>query len=101
MRVLLFVQNEGDKRPRRLRCKVSRRRWSAGCFTGSSASGVPFHGFYVHKASRGAVARADRWWLVECENAEAGRALIALAEFDSPENVAAPKGRILASGGRA
>ena len=51
---------------------------------------------------------ADRWWLVECDNAEAGRTLILRSQrvggedewtkaIDAHEPVA---GRVLASGGR-
>ena len=46
---------------------------------------------------------ADRWWLVECENAEAGRAIIAnAAKFDSDPTLKNLRGlgRILASGGK-
>jgi hypothetical protein len=47
----------------------------------------------------------DRWWLVECENAEAGRKSIAMfVDFNSHLPWKLPRqfgpGRILASGGR-
>ena len=45
---------------------------------------------------------ADRWWLVECENADAGRALIGGGRpfyFKRCERFVTPRGRILASGG--
>lgn len=51
-----------------------------------------------------AVESADRWWLVECKNAEAGRGTIYIALNPPPVGSAFtttfPVGRILAQGGR-
>lgn len=103
MKVLLFVQN-GDARPKSY-ASVSRyaihpsyprlgdTRW---CVTG--------------KPAQRALSAADRWWLVECENAENGRRVIedarlGLGNVDDaiaagPGSLAGPRvGRILASGG--
>ena len=54
-------------------------------------------------AFRNVVRASDRWWLVECASADAGRLIIACSrgECDSPEGcVCKNYGRILASGGR-
>ena len=92
-RVLLFVQNEGDKRPKvaaRWRNTVVERavnniEWArANDLTGVAVTG-PLR----------AVAAADRWWLIECENAEAGRKAIKQSGFMDYSH-----GRVLASGGK-
>jgi hypothetical protein len=67
----------------------------------------------VTSGQQAAVESADRWWLVECENAEAGRTLIALSEVVAAVrrkfgesaapvlcNGAVPPGRVIATGGR-
>lgn len=75
MKVLLFVQN-GDARPKCVLHDVVERH-GAWCLSWRA---------------RDRQAAADRWWLVECENAEAGRDVIAGAPVFG--------GRIIASGGR-
>lgn len=99
MKVLLFVQSD-DARPKAIkratkgyikaaildRCEAGRESWR-------THNGI------------------DRWWLVECENAENGRRVIedarlGLGNVDDaiaagPGSLAGPRvGRILASGGR-
>jgi hypothetical protein len=73
-RVLLFVQRPDDARPK--------------CAGGTSVDPygpLSFHGGPLTKLAGGrwgssvqaiAQRRAARWWLVECENADAGRAII-------------------------
>ena len=98
MRVLLFVQT-GDGRPKRFKD-----------FTPWQRDDPKWLG--VAKDYADGVA-CDRWWLVECENAEAGRTLIALTELAQAARRYAgakrtdpvmfsgqvPAGRVLASGG--
>lgn len=84
MKVLLFVQ-AGNARPkcasRETPCRVNGEWW------------------YSRRASE-AKAAADRWWLVECANAEDGRAVIAaMVEYGGGVGEGG-LGRILASGGR-
>lgn len=100
MKVLLFVQNDWNKRPPRAQwCVPMEVSWDAlvawiregsFCPTIATASAV--------RAAR----RADRWWLVECENAKAGRHCISggcepyrCHRADGPMSC-----RILASGGK-
>lgn len=83
MKVLLFVQT-GDARPKCYAgvCDAARGRgWIEG-----DGSGFVF-------TARAALAKAaaDRWWLVECANADLGR----MAITTQTEQF----GRILASGG--
>lgn len=108
-RVMLFVQT-GAGRPK---CVA---RLAAGLRTDYYAEAVHFkNGMVAWPLARQSwsSAVADRWWLVECENAEAGRALIAakrswrgdLLDKSGPVLVALPsgqltEGRILASGGQ-
>jgi len=82
-RVLLFVQNDWNGRPPR--CIKQ--------FGGDSARAL----VYVSKARTWNHA-ADRWWLVECENAQAGRVIIEHA--GKPVLPHPLAGRILASGGK-
>lgn len=111
-RVLLFVQGPDDARPK--------------CAGGTSVDPygpLSFHGGPLTKLAGGrwgssvqaiAQRRAARWWLVECENADAGRAIIAergnmngqmesdlRGECEGPayDNRYPEAGRILASGG--
>lgn len=100
MRVLLFVQH-GDARP-----KVA--------WTGASARRIA--ACYQRDAFRNHMARDKRsvdfippWWLVECENADAGRAVIADVEHGKRieakvegfyRGPASYQGRVLASGGK-
>ena len=111
MKVLLFVQT-GDGRP-----KCVGRTWPFE-FTryGIEAPRLkqlgepPRHGSH-HQAR--VLAKADRWWLVECENADAGRFVIANAVKHggiwtrgdvygpcAPSGYPEFMGRILASGGK-
>ena len=85
MKVLLFVQT-GDARPKCVAWDLSGR---ASCVEF-------FSGFRRWERVR---ERPHRWWLVECESAEAGRRLI---EADDGERFAMGSryGRILASGGK-
>lgn len=75
-RALLFVQN-GTAKPKVL--ATGARNEAAARLAAEP------HGRYF-----------DRWWLVECENAEAGRRIIAGIQ-SAPGG---DEGRILASGGR-
>ena len=77
MRTLLFVQT-GDGRPKCV------RSWAV-----EPASEVVFDR-----------VRHYRWWLVECENAEAGRELILLNVSGPWTHAVNVPGRILASGGK-
>ncbi len=78
MKVLLFVQT-GDTRPKCVKrfppvlrhIKSGWEEWSV---------------------EYSKTATADRWWLVECENADEGRTIIGCCPLDDH--------RILASGGR-
>lgn len=103
MKVLLFVQT-GDARP-----KVF-TRYARG-YSGLFARNVEFARQHpetnISRPLR-ACANADRWWLVECENADEGRRVItglchsmdcALLRDDSHE-ASCDCGRILASGGK-
>lgn len=100
-RVLLFVQT-GDARPM---CvgrvgplgEIPWTRCPAGLKAESAEYGLSL-------AQQHEVESADRWWLVECENADAGRAVIAM-HLSSGSPVIQwtgrlPEGRILSSGGR-
>ena len=101
MKVLLFVQT-GDARPVSTGAPAQ-----MGRLDGTLS---PFS--LTHRQARRLKAAA-RWWLVACENADAGRALIHAAELvaaarrfvgrkDAPACISGrlPEGRILASGGR-
>jgi len=62
-RVLLFVQT-GDGRPK--------------CFSSHGVNRSLYtDGWRLSESALTAQGAADRWWLVECENAEAGREVIA------------------------
>ena len=105
MRTLLFVQT-GDARPKCVAWDLSGR---ASCVEF-------FSGFRRWERVR---ERPHRWWLVECEDADAGRAIIThdallhtsigkaveavgpVVKSRDPNRVSEPvQGRILASGGR-
>lgn len=107
-RILLFVQT-GDTR-------ATCAWWSND---GERPPVTPSGQLYALRFKLGSAADAvacgqhpaDRWWLVECENAEAGRSLIAesLWDHDTPDNhwvarclqtTALAHGRIVASGSR-
>lgn len=99
MKVLLFVQT-GDERPK---C-VGSGSWLArtGPFM-ECVQAIRDGRDVLQSQQEWRAANADRWWLVECENADAGRLIIACSrgECDSPEGcVCKNYGRILASGGR-
>ena len=110
-RVLLFVQT-GDGRP-----KCVGKLASPGTVgsLGPQTASLYEHafGYWISPGKQGDRDRADRWWLVECENAEAGRAMIGAAVRSRGDRInpgtvvwaAAPhggryEGRILASGGK-
>ena len=90
MKVLLFVQT-GDERPKVSPTTAIQRSTLLTGKPGGPGSALPT---LVHV----------RWWLVECENAEAGRATIEHVTLDDnsqcPINCPCCGGRILASGGR-
>lgn len=108
MRVLLFVQT-GDARPksiggnRRLDGEALNGRWDSRAIARAMQE--------LAITEEVSAIGADRWWLVECENADAGRAAIECYEggtgctagrvfrFDHCRSGRHP-GRILASGGR-
>lgn len=102
MRTLLFVQN-GEGRP---------KAWNPGREYVEHPPRIQMHADAWRLANPTparcgarlcAVIRADRWWLVECENAEAGRATIAHEPFGAAVHrvgCACKNGRILASGGK-
>lgn len=103
MRVLLFVEGAGDKRPKCVHPNVPeyiRRRNGERIRSARSIQPASLSDF-VLRMSWGLwaveVRNADRWWLVECENAAAGRFMIAPSS-KCPWPL--PEGRILASGGR-
>lgn len=87
MKVLLFVQS-GDARPKVAYSNQASLRYMATC------SQRTLNAVYAPLKSR--------WWLVECENAEAGRTIIANhAAVVRGDGVSLLRGgRILASGGR-
>lgn len=85
MKVLLFVSS-GDARPKVAYSNQASLRYMATC------SQRTLNAVYAPLKSR--------WWLVECENAEAGRAIIHdSAKWERGTSECAI-GRILASGGR-
>jgi hypothetical protein len=93
-RVLLFVQS-GDARP------TCRGEW---CRQPSTYANLHTGAPSGTKKQRTAKRAADRWWLVECMDADAGRAIIAENCGSDPVAVRmgphVVTGRILASGGR-
>lgn len=112
-RVLLFVQNDWNGRPPRVRTACTggvHRRTGASRKHGAPALSTR----HLTATQARLLAQADRWWLVECDNAKAGRTLIALAAVVaackrkvpgadvvlSPTRNRIPAGRILAHGGR-
>jgi len=89
-RVLLFVQT-GDGRPK--------------CFSSHGVNRSLYtDGWRLSESALTAQGAADRWWLVECENAEAGRRVIDGEPhnyvMDNGVYATEPWGRILASGGK-
>lgn len=86
MRVLLFVQ-DGNARPT--------------CVTARSLNRIRVNGeWFLTEQEAWRQKWADRWWLVECENADAGRFMIDPAWTGGRCSWPPPQGRILASGGR-
>ena len=83
MKILLFTQT-GDARPK---CVKQ--------FGADRARGLQYLGHLVRPES-------GRWlyWLVECENAEDGRAIIIQERVFDGTGIRSTLGRILASGGR-
>lgn len=102
-RVMLFVQT-GEGRPK---CMGSYAGWSRPDFAPQQFAAWRGKEAGAKAANGGAFYQAliaDRWWLVECENAEAGRLIIALQvlkAWGAVADKARETGRILASGGRA
>lgn len=95
MKTLLFTQT-GDARPKCLgSVAIGGPRGEKYIDSGDSCYLSDYQSFLL--------GTADRWWLVECENAEAGRIVIAdVAARDAGEYVMGiTPGRILARGGRA
>lgn len=93
MKVLLFVQT-GDGRPKCV--SVGRKASTAAlCFQRDE---------FRNAQTSGPKDFVPRWWLVECENAEAGRTLIEMHETRHSPVIQwtgrPPAGRILASGGK-
>lgn len=86
MRTLLFVQ-DGERKPVVVREKLLRY-----------ANGAVMWGPRMTFAKE----RADRWWLIECDNAEAGRwTLLKLGKARGPLfPTSFREGRIIASGGK-
>ena len=101
-RVLLFTQT-GDARPKCVRAfapgneyQRNPARFASHLETFSHIKPMPYRDLRL-------AYDADRWWLVECANAEAGRGVIAWTRTGGPDpiiNEPCPFGRILASGGR-
>lgn len=103
MKVLLFVQT-GDARPK---CKGAVLKFPT--WKGPPRPHVQVDGWWYTQKQADARYAADRWWLVECENAEDGRFVIACDRARplrghwasvGPEGSDRIVGRILASGGR-
>lgn len=101
MKVLLFVQT-GDARPK-----------SAGSIAQGGPIGAKFidrgNSCYLSDYQSFMLGTADRWWLVECENAAGGRLVIRASQDPDYATSNAAKaywrfngavGRILASGGK-
>lgn len=94
MKVLLFVQT-GDARPKAMKCpfewerKPERVALQAAAWRNCNPTPARCG------AVLAAVIRADRWWLVECANAEDGRDILAMNDYNG-----STRSRILASGGR-
>ena len=106
MKTLLFVQS-GDARPKvaHANCPDSITRRSGqrvrdACATRHYLSSAVLRVTWGRWA---ALARdADRWWLVECTHADAGRLVIWADNIRRRDGAVhgTPQGRILASGGR-
>lgn len=86
MKTLLFVQT-GDGRPK---CVPTMRYERERLFS------VP--GWTPAHSDIG--GDHDRWWLVECENADAGRRVIASGVWRMRDGAEAYEGRILAQGAK-
>lgn len=113
MRTLLFVQT-GDARPKCCGPTTKAPEYARG--NRYSLAFGRFDTMYGTHRQHAAQVAADRWWLVECANADAGRELVAVFEsqprssFMSNEHrggavvcasrPGAASGRILASGGQ-
>ena len=98
MRTLLFVQT-GDARPKWAgNVNGPLPHWCKHDLSEDAAALVFVPGAGNYKATSAVhlrKARADRWWLVECETAYHGRKVIEAAARGEQT-----VGRILASGGR-
>ena len=79
MKLLLFVETPWTKRP------VS--------VPGTVINTTGAWGYGYSQRQIEIRSQADRWWLVECENAEAGRAIIESRKM----SLSSPLGRVLAS----
>jgi len=94
-RVLLFVQN-GNARPKRI-ATLTRAR--AIFYRDVGQEPDADESLLMLTGIQSAIQQAaDRWWLVECENAQAGRVIIEHA--GKPVLPHPLAGRILASGGK-
>lgn len=94
MKVLLFVQNDGDKRPK---VRWAGKPWWLNC-PDNALEGVADTAYVDAMA-------AARWWLVKAESADAGR--MAIAHSVEPCRIhpsecwhCSGNTRILASGGK-
>ena len=94
MKVLLFVQKEGE----RPTC-VPTPRWLGGSAESIQHVREMAASFPSDKASWWIqlVANADHWWLVECMSAAHGRDIIMHVEKYGEDAVQSPLGRIIAS----
>lgn len=100
MRVLLFVQN-GDGQPKCASPATMDRpalapTWECAKLNNDGGDG---NWWWFYRGAVLKMLRADRWWLVECENAEDGRVVI-MQERVLPEGIVSTLGRVLASGGK-
>lgn len=96
LKTLLFVQR-GEGRPKCQHRLAPGQPWTS-MRNALATPGYTTGGYLAWEWSVKAAQSADRWWLVECENAEAGRTLIAEEGNDLP--FYSVDGRILASGGQ-
>ena len=107
MRVLLFCQT-GDGRPKYIGPAYgpddTHHRATIVRIDEAVGRGMGHNNLWATERVLSALRAADRWWLVECENAEAGRAyLLATVPGDLGQTIgySLPSGvRILAQGGK-
>lgn len=89
MRKHLFVQT-GDSQPK---CMKRSAGWA---YEGDWLNTVPPLAEHI----RDRLLVTDRWWLVECDSADAGREVIRYHHEAGAVSAPMPKGSILASGGK-